>query len=121
MFEVKVIAGFSAAHSLREYKGQCEELHGHNWKVEVTIISGKLNKIGLLVDFRDLKAELKGILELVDHKHLNKLKYFIRINPSSENIAKFIYKKLAAKNSRLGKKLKVTVWENEGSSASYYQ
>ncbi|PIQ88604.1 MAG: 6-carboxytetrahydropterin synthase QueD [Candidatus Omnitrophica bacterium CG11_big_fil_rev_8_21_14_0_20_42_13] len=120
MFEVKVISDFSAAHSLREYKGQCEELHGHNWKVEVSVSSLGLDKLGLVIDFRKLKRQLKPILNLLDHKHINKLSYFKKTNPSSENIAKFIYEKLA---SRIGTEfimLKVTVWENERSSATYY-
>ena len=120
MFEVRVVSDFSAAHSLREYKGQCEELHGHNWKVEVTAISARLNKIGLVVDFRHLKKELKSVLELLDHKHLNKLSYFVKVNPSSENIAKFIYNKLTIKSAIKPYKLKVTVWENERSSTTYY-
>lgn len=121
MFEVKVVSDFSAAHSLREYKGQCEELHGHNWRVEIALTSGRLDSIGLVVDFRQLKAELKSVLEKLDHKHLNKLKCFKKINPSSENIAKFIYEKLIHKKNIPGKKLKVTVWENARSSTSYYK
>ncbi len=120
MFKVRVISDFSSAHSLREYKGQCEELHGHNWKVEIAVVSAKLNKIGLVIDFRYLKKELKSVLDLLDHKHLNKLSYFTKVNPSSENIARFIYNKLIGKSGIKSSKLEVTVWENERSSATYY-
>ncbi len=121
MFEVRVVYDFSAAHNLREYKGQCEELHGHNWKVEALVASKRLDSIGLVVDFRKLKAALKTILKDLDHKYLNKIKYFSKVNPTSENIAKFIYNKLVLNASISGKRLKVTVWENERSSAAYYE
>jgi len=120
MFEVRVVSDFSAAHNLREYEGQCEQLHGHNWKVEVVVASKRLNAIGLVVDFRQLKAELKAVLKDLDHKYLNEIKYFRKINPTSENIAKFIYARLALKPAASGRKVRVTVWENERSSATYY-
>ena len=122
MFEVRVISIFSSAHKLRGYKGKCEELHGHNWKVEVFVVSDNLDKIGMVVDFKELKKALGRILKEMDHKYLNDLSYFSakggKINPTSENIAKYIYQKLAAKTKSIKVK-KVTVWESDASAASY--
>ena len=116
MYSVKAEAYFSAAHNLRGYKGKCESLHGHNWKVEVVVSARALDKIGMLVDFKALKKELYAILEKLDHSYLNKLTYFKKINPTSENIAKFIYDRLALKLDGLDS---VTVWESQGCSATY--
>lgn len=118
MYGVKVEAGFSAAHNLRGYKGKCEDLHGHNWKVEITVEKSKLDKIGMVVDFRLLKQALNAFLEQFDHKYLNEIPYFKKINPTSENIAEYIFEGI--KSSVPGLKT-VTVWESENSSACYYE
>ncbi|MFH1175439.1 MAG: 6-carboxytetrahydropterin synthase QueD [bacterium] len=118
MYRVKVEAGFSAAHNLRGYKGKCEDLHGHNWKVEITVEKSKLDKIGMVVDFRLLKEALNSFLEQFDHKYLNEIPYFKKINPTSENIAKYIF---AGIKSRIPWLKTVTVWESENSSACYYE
>jgi 6-pyruvoyltetrahydropterin/6-carboxytetrahydropterin synthase len=115
MYEVKVISDFSGAHRLRNYKGKCEDLHGHNWKVEVSLGQGSLDETGMVIDFKELKIKLKEVLGLLDHKHLNDLPYFKEINPTSENIAKFIYDKLGLHS------LKITVWETDSSAATYYE
>ena len=116
MFEIKVDSNFSSAHNLRGYKGKCEELHGHNWKVSVTVKGANLDKTGMLIDFKKIKFELNKVLDSLDHKYLNNITYFKKINPTSENIAKYIY-------DRLKKTLKyiksVTVWESDTSSATY--
>ena len=117
MFKIKVEADFSAAHNLRGYKGKCEELHGHNWKVELEAASAKLDKIGMVADFRVIKNELNKVLEQMDHKYLNKIAYFRKVNPTSENIAEYIYNKLKAKVVNISS---VTVWESDTSSAAYY-
>ncbi len=117
MFELKVTGEFSAAHNLREYLGKCEGLHGHNWKVEVLVCGMKLDKKGILLDFKQIKSCLNKLLDELDHKYLNSLSYFKRINPSSENIAKFIYNNLS--KQVLGLK-SVTVWESDSCSATYY-
>src|SRR3989304_1721426 len=91
MYELTIISDFAAAHNLRGYEGECENLHGHNWKVEVMVTSKELNKIGLAVDFRVLKKMLEGILEKLDHKYLNEILPFDKENPSSENIARYIF------------------------------
>ncbi|MFH1846381.1 MAG: 6-carboxytetrahydropterin synthase QueD [Candidatus Omnitrophota bacterium] len=118
MFLVKVRSVFSGAHNLRGYKGKCEDLHGHNWKVEVSVSGEKLDDIGMVVDFSLLKQELNKILNELDHKYLNKIEYFKCINPTSENIAKYVYEKMV-KNG-LGVNIKeITVWETDTSSATY--
>ena len=117
MFEINVVGEFSAAHNLRGYLGKCEELHGHNWKVEVIITGRKLSKTGMLVDFKQIKSRLNKVLDKLDHKHLNRLSYFKRVNPTSENIAKYIYNNLKLRPSSLKS---VTVWESDNCSAIYY-
>lgn len=123
MYELKVISFFSSAHYLRGYKGKCECLHGHNWKVEVTVESDLLNQQGLVLDFKELKKLLKKVLSQLDHKNLNQISFFKKNNPSSENIAYFIFKEL---NKKISKKRvcllkKVTVWEAGDSCASYWE
>jgi 6-pyruvoyltetrahydropterin/6-carboxytetrahydropterin synthase len=117
MFEIRVGGEFSAAHNLKGYQGKCEELHGHNWKVEVVIGGRNLDKTGMLIDFKQIKSRLNKVLDSLDHKHLNSLSYFKRINPSSENIAKFIYNNFRKQVSGLRS---VTVWESDSCSATYY-
>lgn len=116
MYNIRVEANFSSAHNLRGYKGKCEELHGHNWKIEAVASKDKLDKSGMVLDFRYLKTELNKCIEKLDHKYLNKLAYFKKVNPTSENIAKYIYDNLRSKIA--GLKL-VTVWENNASCATY--
>ncbi len=138
MFSLKVEGGFSSAHNLRGYKGKCEDLHGHNWRVEITVKSGELDGIGMVLDFKYLKSRLNAVLEELDHKYLNKLAFFKKVNPvrsntpkataaplvrtsngvnpTSENIAKYIYHKLKTRIPLLDR---VTVWENSTSAATY--
>ena len=122
MYEVIVEGSFSAAHNLRGYKKKCEKLHGHNWKVRVGIRGGELDRTGMLIDFTEVKDYLERILEKLDHKYLNKISHFKVTNPTSENIARFIYTELKAllKGSRYGVN-KVTVWESDTTSATYFQ
>ena len=118
MYSIKVEAGFSAAHNLRGYKGKCEELHGHNWKVEVVVVSPFLDKIGMVMDFKELKSKVYAVLEKLDHTYLNKIPYFKKINPTSEHMAKYIFTSL---KSKLPDLKSVTVWESENSAATYYE
>lgn len=118
MYKIKVEADFSSAHNLRGYKGRCEKLHGHNWKVQVTVTKLKLDKIGMVLDFKYLKRELNKILEKLDHKYLNNIAYFKSVNPTSECIAKYIYDILKTKIPSL---TCVKVWESENCSAAYYE
>ena len=120
MYEVAVKSHFSAAHKLRGYRGKCENLHGHNWKVEVVVASVSLNKVGLVIDFKELKEKLAALLKSLDHKYLNDLTYFKKVNPTSENLAKFIYDKLNSKVKNQSRGLiSVTVGETETSYATY--
>ena len=116
MYEIEVFSNFSSAHNLRGYKGKCENIHGHNWEVGVTVSSGKLNKIGIVADFRDVKRLLNGVLKKLDHRDLNKIAYFKKVNPTSENIAKFIYDELRRKKLSVSS---VSVRETEDSKAVY--
>jgi len=119
MYEINVIQYFDAAHYLRGYKGKCENLHGHRYTVKVKLSVAKLNEIGLAFDFTDLKAYLKEILGKYDHVLLNDLPEFKKINPSAENIAASIYKKLEKKLSK-GVTLKsVEAWETPEQGAAY--
>jgi 6-pyruvoyltetrahydropterin/6-carboxytetrahydropterin synthase len=120
MFEVSIETSFSSAHRLRNYKGNCEALHGHNWKVRVTVESAVLNDIGLGMDFRDLKQKTGGILSQLDHAFLNDLAPFQEINPSSEEIARFLFVELKKELTFPPVRLKkVTVWESDNARVSY--
>ena len=118
MYELMVEETIHAAHALRGYEGPCENLHGHTWKVQGFIQGEKLDKIGLLIDFKELRNMLREILDEFDHKLLNDLKPFETENPSSENLAKDIFKKMKKKAAATRK---VTVWESPASCASYYE
>lgn len=118
MFTVTVRSSFSSAHNLRGYKGNCEELHGHNWRVEIEASSEKLDKTGMVADFREIKKSLNDVLGQLDHKYLNELEYFKKINPTSEHIARYIFEEISKRNAELGIK-KVTVWETDSFSAAY--
>ena len=114
MYEIKVTSNFSSAHRLRGYKGKCENVHGHNWKVEVSLRGTKLNKLGMVMDFSDLKKKLQVITDELDHKDLNRIHYFQKVNPTSENIARYIHKRMNTKG-----RLSVTIWESDTASARY--
>lgn len=118
MYSVRVESHFSAAHNLRGYKGNCEELHGHNWKVEVNIAQENLDSLGMVIDFTHVKASLKAILGELDHKYVNEHPYFKEVNPTSENIAKFLYVRLKKEFPGVAS---VTVWESEKTAATYYE
>ncbi|WP_022853003.1 6-carboxytetrahydropterin synthase QueD [Thermodesulfatator atlanticus] len=120
MFELTVKDEFAAAHYLRNYPGACERPHGHNWKVEIAVCGTELNEIHVLIDFKDLKRFLKEVLEELDHRDLNEHPAFQDKNPSSENIARFIFENLKEKLAPYPVKLvRVSVWETERSCASY--
>ncbi len=120
MYTVKVISQFSGAHSLRGYRGKCEELHGHNWRVEVASCAEELDGMGMVVDFKELKGALNGILADLDHKHLNEIEYFTKVNPTSENIARYIHERISAGRPELNVK-EVTVWETDSALATYFE
>jgi len=116
MYRIKVEGNFSGAHNLRGYKGKCEELHGHNWTVQIEVYAERLDKGGMVLDFKYLKEKLKQVLDKIDHKYLNRIPYFKKVNPTSENLAKYIYDKLKKEILNLKS---VTVWESENSCATY--
>ncbi len=118
MFEVRVETNFSSAHHLLNYKGKCENMHGHNWKVEVSARGEKLDKSNILIDFKTLKKITNEVMEYLDHKDLNELEEFKNQSPSSEFIAKFIYCKI---KEQIKEVYRVNVWETPTSRASYFE
>lgn len=120
MFRLRVKSEFSSAHNLRNYKGKCEELHGHNWKVEVCIAANNKNKQGMILDFHEIKSALENVTEGLDHKYLNQAAYFKKHNPTSENLAEYIFNQMAKllKSSRYRLE-EVIVWESDNCSAAY--
>jgi len=120
MYELKVISQFAAAHRLENFYGKCEALHGHNWKVEVSLVGEKLDAAGVLMDFGQIKARTNALLEEIDHKYLNELEAFQRQNPSSENLARHLFERLAAVLNGV-RVSRVNVWETDTSCASYYR
>ena len=122
LFEVKVISSFAAAHNLKDFRGKCENLHGHNWKVEVVLRGNSLESNGILVDFGEVKAATREALEEVDHKYLNELPFFSKNNPSSENVARFLFEKLSVKLNTGNRRLhSVSAWESADACATYME
>jgi len=120
MYEITITRSFSAAHVLKDIGGKCEGLHGHNFIVDVSLAAPGLNKEGLLLDFRILKEWTDEILDELDHKYLNELAYFSNVNPSAENLARFLHDRVSEKAGRLKIEVScVTVWESENARASY--
>jgi len=122
MYEVFVDETFAAAHNLRNYKGKCENLHGHNYKIRVTLAGPELDATGLLYDFVHLKQVIQGVIRSLDHQYLNELKPFDVLNPSAENVAKFIYDQAAKQlhSTPNGAAISsITVWETDTSAATY--
>ncbi|MGD9732503.1 MAG: 6-carboxytetrahydropterin synthase QueD [Desulfamplus sp.] len=122
VYEIYVKDHFSAAHTLHGYNGDCSRIHGHNWIIETFVQCRQLNDIGIGIDFRYVKDSVKKILKTVDHTHLNELAPFKTTNPTSENIAKFLYKELEAHlNSEYVKVSKVKVSETPGCGSTYWE
>jgi len=122
MFEVAVEQGFASAHALRNYKGRCENVHGHNWKVRVVIEGEKLDDTGMLVDFLDVKSLMSEIVGRIDHQFLNEIPPFDVVNPSAENIAEYFYQQMAGKLEGTPVPVhirEVKIWETEIQSATY--
>jgi 6-pyruvoyltetrahydropterin/6-carboxytetrahydropterin synthase len=122
MYELKIITQFAAAHHLRAFKGKCEQLHGHNWKVEVYIRASQTDEIGLVKDFGEIKAVTQGVLQRLDHTYLNDQACFQQENPSSENIARYLFRELSRLlDDSQARTSKVTVWESDTACASYWE
>lgn len=121
MFEVMIKTEFASAHNLRDYKGACEAIHGHNWKVDILVEAEELDSTGLAVDFNLLKEKSGEIIGELDHIYLNDYEAFREKNPSSENIAKFIFERMKECIPNSVKMKKITVWETDDAAASYYE
>jgi 6-pyruvoyltetrahydropterin/6-carboxytetrahydropterin synthase len=122
MFEVEIISSFSAAHRLRQYKGKCERLHGHNYRVHVTARASNPEADGMVIDFGELKRITNDLLERLDHHLLNEIKPFDEIEPSAENIAEFIFHEVEQGLGKRGDLLySVGVWESDTSVARYFR
>ena len=122
MFRLTIHTAFAAAHNLIHYQGDCENLHGHNWKVEVAVVTDQLDKAGLGIDFKILKKETNTLLKTLDHKYLNEIPPFTELSPSSENISRYLYKELTKIFADRQVKVEmVTVWESDFAAASYYE
>jgi len=122
MFQVSVTETFSSGHALRGYKGKCENVHGHNYRVQIKLTGPQLDNIGLLVDFTELKRVLRGIIAVLDHQFLNDLEPFKTVNPSAENLAKYFYDETQRQLPSLpaGAHItEVTVWETDTASAQF--
>jgi 6-pyruvoyltetrahydropterin/6-carboxytetrahydropterin synthase len=121
MFEVSVEQTFAAGHALRNYKGKCENVHGHNYRVRITMQGDQLDSTGLLVDFLDVKSLIGGVVDYLDHQFINDLPPFDELNPSAENIAKYFYDRVSVglKNDVPVRVSEVTIWETDTSSAVY--
>ena len=122
MFEVSVEETFSAGHALRGYKGQCENPHGHNYRVQVTLEGPQLDSIGLLIDFTELKRVVRGVIQRLDHQFINDLEPFTTVNPSAENMAKYFYDEVTSQLKALPGGARVTdivIWETDTASARY--
>ena len=121
MYELRVESEFAAAHYLRGYEGQCENLHGHNWKVEVRLKGETLDKTGMVMDFKKVNALVREVLAAFDHKCLNELETFKTTNPTTENVSRIIYGEIEAKLPPGLSVSRVTCWESDRCAASYYR
>lgn len=125
MYEITVEDTFAAGHYLRNYRGKCENPHGHNYKVRVTLAGTELDKAGLLLDFKDLKDVMRPVVDRLDHQMINDLEPFVTLNPSAENLARYFYEQT---NSRLQSATQgrvrvkdVTIWETDTTTARYFE
>ena len=117
MFEVKITRDFSAAHRVEDYPGNCEKLHGHNWKVEIIASAPSLDPLGMVMDFRKLKEIADEVLAPLDHAYLNEAAVLHGLNPTAENIARHIFSEV----SKRAPVSRVNVFETESSVASYFE
>ena len=120
MYELVVEKTFAGAHNLRGYDGDCEKLHGHNWRVEVTLKTEKLNELGMVMDFKIVKKKLGEIISHFDHSYLNELSEFKQENPTTENVSRIIYNNLSEQLPPEVFVAKVKTWESEKCAAAYY-
>ena len=119
MFELIVQASFAAAHQLRGYEGKCENLHGHNWKVDVILAAPETGRLGMVLDFTDVKATVNAVLERLDHTFLNELDAFREVNPTTEHVARWVFQELGRQFPSGVQVKQVTAWESDHCGASY--
>ena len=120
MYELKVVTKFAAAHQLTMVGAKCENMHGHNWKIEVHVTGEKLDKGGVIMDFGVIKKHVREIMSQLDHKYLNELEFFQQSQPSSENIACFVARELQQRMDHPSVRVsRVTAWESDDASATY--
>jgi 6-pyruvoyltetrahydropterin/6-carboxytetrahydropterin synthase len=124
MYEVSVEETFAAGHALRGYRGKCENIHGHNYRLRVVLEGEQLNEVGLLVDFSELKQIMRGVIEKLDHQFLNEVPPFDKLNPSAENMAHYFYKEISRElkgGSRANpvRVAEVKIWETDTATATY--
>lgn len=119
-YTLKVVSDFAAAHSLRDYPGDCRRLHGHNWKVEVEVTATQLDEVGMAVDFKVIKAVTKRVTDELDHRYLNEVAPFDTLNPTAENMAAHLYRRIGAElNDERVRVCAVTLWETERACVRY--
>jgi len=125
MFEVSVEDTFAAGHALRGYRRKCENPHGHNYKVQITLAGESLDNIGLLYDFKDLKAAMGEVVDRLDHQYLNDIEPFKEQNPSAENMARYFYQECESSlKSATGGRVRVKqvkIWETDTTTATYFE
>ena len=119
-YTMKILTDFAAAHYLREYEGECSRLHGHNWKVEVTVNASTLDNVGMGMDFKVIKKATKDLINELDHYNLNDIPPFDKINPTAENISAYLYKELSARlNNDTATVEAITLWETDRACVTY--
>ncbi len=121
-YTLKVLTSFASAHSLRDYPGDCRRLHGHNWKVEVEVIASELDNLGMGMDFKEIKRVAREVAGNLDHRYLNEIPPFDKINPTAENMASHIYSEIARQiNNERVRVLAVTLWETDNACVRYHE
>ncbi|QCU89992.1 6-carboxytetrahydropterin synthase QueD [Thiomicrorhabdus sediminis] len=119
-FVLKTLLDFASAHSLRGYPGDCAKLHGHNWKIEVQVRGEKLNEIGMVIDFKEIKRHAKEVIKELDHSFLNDHEHFQEVNPTAENIAVYLFDEINKRISTDAVAMhSITVWENDRNCVTY--
>ena len=120
IFTLKIVTDFAASHIIEGHQGKCANLHGHNWYVEAEVRARQLDELGMAIDFADIKAATKELVEQLDHRHLNDLPAFQTVNPTAENIAQYLYRALSERlNTPEVKVNAVTIWETARASVRY--
>jgi len=119
-YVLKIVTDFASAHTLRDYPGDCNRMHGHNWKVEAEVIATQLNDVGMGIDFKEIKQATRGIAKRLDHHYLNDIEPFTEKNPTAENIARYFYDELSETfNDDHISVNAVTLWETERACVRY--